>query len=504
MTSKLLTALCAGLLAFGASDALAVNVSGAVTTTTWTKANSPYVVVSDITVSRNDTLTIEAGVDVQFSEGTSLTVTGGLRALGSESDSVRFGPGGDYTWCGIQLSDGADCRVEYGIIEGAERTGGGALIYGGGMCVNGSFALLRHTVVRNNRAWNPDGIINVVHPAYGGGIAVIGSGQLVLEECLFDGNRAESRQRPNMGGYVGSSCGGGVYVGSDASLTARGSIFRSCFAQYGGGAAFTDNGTMSFTGCLFYQNTLDRDGNWSDWIQGGSAVGQGRLGSTVESEEAVQLIGCTVTGNTVVNTFYTAVAGPLSHVSARNCIIWGNHPDQPEGSLTTPVYCNLPYTATGSGNISADPLFADTLAGDFSLSTGSPCINAGDPSSPLDTDGTRADIGANPYMVPVSVEDEAAGQPLSLSLNQNAPNPFNPSTSITFSIPVAGHAGISVYNLTGQCVAELVNGALPAGQHTVTWDGRDMVGRPAASGVYVYALRCDGQTRMTRRMVLLR
>ena len=49
---------------------------------------------------------------------------------------------------------------------------------------------------------------------------------------------------------------------------------------------------------------------------------------------------------------------------------------------------------TGSGNIDADPLFVDPVNGDFHLQAGSPCIDTGDPSSPLDPDGTRADMGA--------------------------------------------------------------------------------------------------------------
>jgi len=89
------------------------------------------------------------------------------------------------------------------------------------------------------------------------------------------------------------------------------------------------------------------------------------------------------------------------------------------------------------------------------------------------------------------------------TLEQNAPNPFNPRTEIAFELPSAGQVEIAVYNVAGREVATLLKGELPAGPHTVTWDGRTSDGSMAASGTYWYQLRTpDGHT--SRSMVLLK
>ena len=90
-------------------------------------------------------------------------------------------------------------------------------------------------------------------------------------------------------------------------------------------------------------------------------------------------------------------------------------------------------------------------------------------------------------------------------LQQNAPNPFNASTVISFQIPanMAGPMRLVIYNLTGQIVRVLTDGYLAAGAHVLAWDGRDRSGQEMASGVYIY--RLEGTSfAITRRMMLLR
>ena len=165
-------------------------------------------------------------------------------------------------------------------------------------------------------------------------------------------------------------------------------------------------------------------------------------------------------------------------------------------------YCNISGadTYTGEGNINADPLFGDAAAGDFTLADGSPCINAGDPTSPSDADGSRADMGALPADDGVSV---AQDRPIAFGLTGNHPNPFNPVTSIAFSTGQAGHVTLSVYNLAGQLVRTLVDEPLSPGVHEVAWDGRDMTGRAAGSGLYVCRLVSHEGVR-AKRMMLVR
>ena len=99
--------------------------------------------------------------------------------------------------------------------------------------------------------------------------------------------------------------------------------------------------------------------------------------------------------------------------------------------------------------------------------------------------------------------DQPSSLPNGFNLKQNYPNPFNPETRIRFALAAGGHCSLEVYNVTGRRVATLVDGFLPAREHTVTWDGCDDHKQPLASGVYFYRLDA-GDQRASRKMVLLR
>ena len=98
---------------------------------------------------------------------------------------------------------------------------------------------------------------------------------------------------------------------------------------------------------------------------------------------------------------------------------------------------------------------------------------------------------------------EPQGTGLRLELEQNHPNPFNPVTTVRFSLDRAGPTELRVFDIGGRLVRTLVDGELPAGEHKVAWRGGDESGRPVASGVYLCRLEYDGVTR-SRRMVLVR
>jgi hypothetical protein len=83
-------------------------------------------------------------------------------------------------------------------------------------------------------------------------------------------------------------------------------------------------------------------------------------------------------------------------------------------------------------------------------------------------------------------------------LNSNYPNPFNPITEISFSLPSAADVKLEVYNIMGQRVTTLVNERLEAGEHVVKWDGSE-----AASGVYLYRLTAADYVE-TRKMMMLK
>ncbi len=102
-----------------------------------------------------------------------------------------------------------------------------------------------------------------------------------------------------------------------------------------------------------------------------------------------------------------------------------------------------------------------------------------------------------------AIADRGRFLPRSLQLYQNFPNPFNPTTEIRFTLPKTAHTELTVYDLLGRRVALLENAVLSAGQHSVTWNGRDRHGNNLAGGIYIYRLRSEGQM-LSRKMLLLK
>jgi hypothetical protein len=99
--------------------------------------------------------------------------------------------------------------------------------------------------------------------------------------------------------------------------------------------------------------------------------------------------------------------------------------------------------------------------------------------------------------VAVAVED-ADDVPEAFHLAPNYPNPFNPETTIAFTVPQQAHVRLVVYDVLGRAVAVLVDGPQPAGMHEARFDASGL-----PSGVYVYRLQAEGFSQ-TRTMVLLR
>jgi len=230
----------------------------------------------------------------------------------------------------------------------------------------------------------------------------------------------------------------------------------------------------------------------------------------------VEMTNCTLARNRWQTGGRPGSSGALMSWGAGgvvNSLIWGNTVDQAVNSGADIRYSLVQGGLAGIGNLDADPMFADTLAGDYSLLPGSPCIDAGDPSFPLDTDGSRVDIGASAFLNPEVLTDLRADRPGRFALGKAFPNPFNPLTTIPFEVPAAGDARLDVYDITGRHVRTLADRHALAGQHSAVWDGTDDAGRAAGSGVYIVRLDYRGDARhlqtnlhavRVRRMLLVR
>jgi hypothetical protein len=103
----------------------------------------------------------------------------------------------------------------------------------------------------------------------------------------------------------------------------------------------------------------------------------------------------------------------------------------------------------------------------------------------------------------LSPTEEVRMPKASIELSQNAPNPFNPSTTIRFTLPASERVGLAIYSASGALVRMLVDETRDRGPHNVTWDGRDSAGNPVGSGVYFYRLTA-GKFSDSRKMVLLK
>lgn len=102
-----------------------------------------------------------------------------------------------------------------------------------------------------------------------------------------------------------------------------------------------------------------------------------------------------------------------------------------------------------------------------------------------------------------SVHHDASSVPAKFSLYNNYPNPFNPTTTITYNLPEAANVVLKIYNVLGKEVRTLLNTRQQPGTQSVVWDGRNELGVKVSSGVFVCRLQAGGLFQ-TKKMLLLK
>jgi flagellar hook assembly protein FlgD len=100
------------------------------------------------------------------------------------------------------------------------------------------------------------------------------------------------------------------------------------------------------------------------------------------------------------------------------------------------------------------------------------------------------------------LSDPPHAAPKSFNL-RNYPNPFNPTTTICFSLPAKGHVAATIYTVMGEQVTEIADTDYPAGAQTLLWDGRNAFGERVSSGLYLCRVQYNNQIETTK-MVLLK
>ena len=447
--------LAATNLLITATNTSPVFIGGPLTSsnTVW---SGVVIVTNDITVSNGFTLTILSNTMVLLDGVTSgtaandLLISGTILSLGTEDQPVTITCNNTnmlFRWGQIRHNNAQASLYRYTTITRAGRAPGEGH--------TGTSPVLRPTgsTIRFENC-NITDHAEVVRGATGfgtpGKIGMSSGSDLSFSDCLF--------QRARMGPEVGSTAfactntwimdmrgsddGDGVYVHSQSA----GQLvnFIGCVV-----AAGDDDGIDTLGSTITVEDCIVRD--WDNLLEDAkgisalngavhvrrSAIVNSTVGISAKSGAAspsptpvlVTLNNCTLMGNqtNVLANRKSNAVGPNVHYNITNCVLWGGdpvHSDFEPGSSNstnfTIVSCNLSEPYAGTGNIQSDPLFTNAAANDFHLLPFSPCIDAGSPASPLDPDGSSADIGQFPFVPPapgLAVSSASNGETFQLLLS---------------------------------------------------------------------------------------
>ena len=476
-----------------------------------------YLVVDSILVQALDSLTIMPGAQLLFGGYFNFRIYGYLSALGTEADSIFFGPapGVDSLRCITFLGGSSDSsRLAYCYITGCAESAinvysvaitiehctitDNTANWGGGIYCNGSNSTISECVVTNNVCRNN-----------GGGIYATNCSPTITN-CVVTGNLCNTLPTTSSG-----RGGGGICANHSASPIITGCVISDNHSIWnGGGISMNDFSNVTLSYCLIADNSCDSSGG----------------GIAMFSYCDPVISNCTLSGDSAALSgggMYIEQCNP----TIVNTIVEGNGGEggiyfagSPTSTLTFSDFYN-PITENFAGifppglggmdtvnangdscdtfsNIFLDPLFVNAGGGDFTLQAESPCIDAGDPASPLDPDSTVADMGAFYFyhIEPVAPENSL---PANFAFQGPHPNPFNPTTVASFELRVPSYVKVRVYDIAGRLVATLADGWRAAGWHEVTFDPKGAGGSDLASGIYIYRLEAGGFAA-SGKMVLMK
>ena len=465
------------------------------------------------------------------------------------------------------------CKLEYGkAIGGYPDNSGGAIYcynssdlfisnciitkntadyYGGGIFCNQSSPILKNINIVDNHVYYDDSVY-VYYGGNGGGICCYSNSNPSISNVTVSDNSAFYingkgggicclyNSSPNLNNVIikdnSAMNGGGIFISYNSCPNLNNVIIRSNTATYidghGGGIFCYSYSNPSLINVIIEKNTAQGNGGgilcgWysspnitnviiNDNIAYSWNTGSGG-GGICCSHSSPNLINVTLCNNIVENSYNNGggiFCGYDSNLDLVNSILWNNSPQEIyiESGSVTATYSDIQGGWSGTGNIDADPLFADPENGDFHLtwtnfpipdSTMSPCIDTGDPNSPLDPDSTRADMGAYYFDQTQTEVGNTSVLQARFLLYQNYPNPFNPKTKIQYSIPKDARVELKIYNIKGQLVKTLFNQKQKRGIYTLIWDGKDNKGRCVGTGVYLYQLKA-GNNSTIKKMILLK
>ncbi|MBU0520258.1 right-handed parallel beta-helix repeat-containing protein [bacterium] len=358
---------------------------------------------------------------------------------------------------------------------------------------------------------------------WGGGVALYDGTQEFIN-CVFDSNVSYFR-------------GGAVYC-DVGELSFYECDFTYNYSQVAGGALQLQHFDATIDRCNFLNNSAGEDGGAvSLWFGFYGDIRNclfseniaGEKGGAIQIDDAtVPITNCTFTNNIAQSggAFFSRCPLELHVHDIVNSIFWMNEPDE----ITTDGYVEVDVRYSdvfggwvGEGNIAVDPLFVNPSGQDLHLQSTvasyhyglwdpdpglSPCIDMGDVYSQVlfepFPNGERINLGAYGGTSQASLSEVTGvsynnGQVVKVTTQLSTyPNPFNPTTVLSYQLSGSCRINLSVDDISGRVVATLVDGWREAGSHQVTFDGSDL-----ASGIYFCRLEA-GEVVQTLKMVLVK
>jgi predicted outer membrane repeat protein len=376
--------------------------------------------------------------------------------------------------------------------------------WGGGIaCFGGSPEIIENIIVSNGAHHNPCGGYGS-EDGKGAGLYVADASPLVIGNTIW-GNSAGNAESSSCYGGAGIHCGGGGAPTIQRNIIGKNKTDNALIV--GGIYCESASCTPSISCCDFYGNA---NGDY-----GGTLADQTGLNGNFSEDP--DFCGEDY-GDFQIHVF--SPCAPGHHPSGEDCDLIG---------ALGPA-CNYMATLLQGYSTSLDPAAvtitwtlseaADDLRCSVLRAEGSDGEYRGLDGSGIARDGltfTCRDASFDPgtayrYRVDVVDEDgsrtlfetgEIATPALPLSLDQNVPNPFNPSTAISYYLPRDSKVTLVVYDVTGRVVASLRQGTEAKGRHRVVWDGKDARGSSVGSGIYFYRLTA-GKESISKKMILLR
>ena len=354
---------------------------------------------------------------------------------------------------------------------------------------------------------------------------IITGGNNIIDGIVISDGYADGSEAPD-------NTGGGIYNSADNIVVAN-CIIRDNYAKGGGGITNTRVGkptnNIEIRNSAFINNKADEGAGIGNWdaptsidhcvFAADSATGMGGAVYNWGANSDAYITHCTFYANAAGDS---ALGGAVHsrasgiYTDIINCIFWDNSSDigygsETHGSVTRVYYSDLQQTdyIQGSDNISEDPMFIDSPSFNFSLTEGSPCIDAGTELLVIGSDtlfigdsssykGNAPDMGAFESDYTTAVNEKLANIPQNFKLMQNYPNPFNPTTTIRYMLAENAHVVLSVYDVQGRKVRTLIDNRQKAGSHTIQFNASNL-----ASGIYIYEIKAGSYTQM-KKMILVR